>query len=123
MSNAGRIQHTLVIVVPPEHVEEGRRIFASHAAWMRQTHAHKGAGALLSYDVSEGRDLANPLDPDSATGDTCFVVSEVYQSESGVDDHLSRAQASWEEFPTFMAWMDKCRPSIVRSARIFNSLW
>jgi hypothetical protein len=118
-----RIQHTLVITAPPERVEEGDRIFRSHAVWMESTHHRKGEKALLSYNVSKGAELSNPLDPSSATGHTCFVLSEIYESEAGVDDHLEQARTSWPDFPALGAWMGRCRVTAVRASRIFNSLW
>ena len=123
MANHGKIQHTLVIIASPNEVEEGDRIFRSHAAWIEATHHREGQKALLSYDVSKGPDLSDPLDSHSATGNTVFVLSEVYQSEAGVDDHLEQAQSKWEDFPALGAWMQRCTVTAVRTARIFNSLW
>lgn len=123
MANKDRIQHTLIIVAEPDQVPEGERIFRSHAEWMESTHDRDGDKALLSYNVSSGPDLADPLDPASATGKTAFVLSEIYQTEEGVDDHLERAKSSWSEFPALGAWMQNCDVTAVRTARIFNSLW
>ena len=47
-----------------EDVAEGDRIFASHATWM-QGHSREGSTALLSYRISKGPELADPLDPTS----------------------------------------------------------
>lgn len=123
MANNGRIQHTLVITAPPELVEEGDRIFRSHAQWLESTHHRDGDKALLSYNVSKGSHLMDPLDPSSATGKTSFVLSEIYESEAGVDDHLDQAMTNWEEFPALGEWMAKCEVAAVRTSRIFNSLW
>ncbi|MFW6079158.1 MAG: hypothetical protein ACODAE_06025 [Gemmatimonadota bacterium] len=123
MANHGNIQHTLVIVAEPDQVAEGDRIFRSHAKWMESTHDRDGERALLSYNVSKGPHLADPLDLDSATGGTCFVLSEVYASEAGVDDHLRQAMTGWEDFEALGRWMARCDVRAVRSAKIFNSLW
>lgn len=77
MAYHGKTQLTFVIVAPPDQVEEGDRIFRSHAPWMEATHHRTGAKALLSYNVSKAPELSNPMDPSSApTGNTCFVLTE-----------------------------------------------
>ena len=48
---------------------------------MEKTHHRDGKQALLRYNVVKGPDLSNPLDPSSKpTGNTCFVLSEVYET-------------------------------------------
>lgn len=124
MANKGKIQLTFVIVAPPDQVEEGDRIFRSHAPWMEATHHRQGENALLIYDVSKAPELSNPLDPNSPpTGNTCFVLSEVYETEAGVADHFQQAMASWKDFPALIEWLGKCKVTGVPAARIFNSLW
>lgn len=71
MAHKGKIQLTFVIVAPPDLVEEGDRLFRSHAPWMESTHHREGNKALLSYNVSKAPELSNPMDPTSAqTGNT-----------------------------------------------------
>lgn len=124
MSHQGKVQLTYVIVAPPDQVDEGDRIFRSHAPWMERTHHRDGEKALLTYDVSKTPELENSLDPDSApTGNTCFVLSEVYESEAGVADHFQQAQESWEDFPALLEWMGNCRVSGFPAAPIVHSLW
>jgi hypothetical protein len=44
-------------------------------AWMESTHYRSGEKALLSYNVSKGPELSNPMDLNYApTGNTCFVL-------------------------------------------------
>ena len=124
MAHKGKIQLTFVIVAPPDLAEEGDRLFRSHGPWMEATHHRDGDKALLSYTVSKAPQLSNPMDPDSApTGNTCFVLSEIYETEAGVADHVEQAQASWEDFPAFVEWIGKCTATGVPAARIINSLW
>lgn len=124
MAHEGKIQLTIVMVCPPDQEAEGDRIFRSHRAWMEATHYRDGDKALLSYDVSKAPELSNPMDPDSEpTGNTCFILSEVYESEAGVADHFQQAQESWEDFPATIEWMEKCQITGLPAARIFNSLW
>ena len=85
MAHKGKIQLMFTIIAPPDQVEEGDRIFRSHAPWIEATHHRTGDKALLSYDVSKAPELKNPLDPSAGvTGNTCYVLNEIYESEAGV---------------------------------------
>ena len=56
----------------------------------------EGSKALLSYSFSKGSELSNPMDPSSApTGNTRYVLDEIYDSPDGVQDHWQQAQQSW----------------------------
>lgn len=124
MSHKGKTQLTYVFVCPPDHVAEGDRIWASHAEWMPRTHHRNGHKALLTYDVSKVPELSNPFDMSSEpTGNTVYVLSEVYESEEGVTDHFQQAMEGWSDFPALGEWMSKCRVSGTPAAPIFNSLW
>jgi len=124
MAHKGKIQLTIVITAPPDQVDEGDRIFRSHAPWMESTHHRDGEKALLIYDLSKAPELSNPMDPTSApTGNTCFVLSEVYETEAGVADHFQKAMETWEDFPALGKWMEKCKVTAVPAAPIINSLW
>jgi hypothetical protein len=124
MTYHDKIQLTIIIVAPPDQVAEGDRIFRSHAPWMEATHHRTGAKALLSYNVSKGQELSNPMDLNSApTGNTFFVLTEIYETEAGVADHFQQTTASWKDFPAIVQWMEKCKVTFVPAASIMNSLW
>ena len=124
MARHGKTQLTYVIIAPPELTDEGDRIFRSHQTWMEATHHREGEKALLSYDVSKVPELENQLDPSSKpTGNTIFILSEVYESDAGVTDHLEQAAATWVDFGAILDWMEKCDATVVPAARIINSLW
>ncbi len=124
MAHKGKIQLTFVITAPPDQVEEGDRLFRSHAPWMEGTHHREGDKALLSYNVSKAPEFSNPMDPNSApTGNTCFILSEIYETEAGVADHFEQAESSWQDFSALMEWLGKCKVSGVSAAQIINSLW
>lgn len=124
MSQLGNIQLTVVVIAPPEWVAEGERIFKSHDSWMKSTHHRDGIKALVSYSVSKGPELVDPLDTNSAqTGNTCFILTEVYATEAGVADHYHQAFENWQEFPAFRKWLDQCQATVVPAASIINSLW
>ena len=119
-----KTQLTLIIIAPPDQVAEGDRIFKSHGSWMEATHYRSGEKALLSYNVSKGPELSNPMDPSSApTDNTCFVLSEIYESKAGVLDHYKQADENWGDVQAFREWLTKCKCTFVPAASIFNSLW
>ena len=124
MASHGKGQLTGIIVAPPDQVEEGERIFRSHAHWMEATHHRDGDKALLTYTVSKAPELSNPMDLNSApTGNTCFILSEIYETEAGVADHFQQAMTNWQDFPGLGKWLEQCRATMVPAAPIFNSLW
>jgi hypothetical protein len=124
MAHHGKTQLTFVIVSPPELAADGERLFKSHAPWMEATHHRDGTKALLSYSVSKGPELSNPMDPSSApTGNVCFVLTEVYETPAGVADHFEKAQSGWQDFPEVVAWMGRCSVTGIPAAPIINSLW
>jgi hypothetical protein len=123
MTYHGKTQLTLIIIAPPDQVAEGDRIFKSHGSWMEATHHRTGEKALLSYNVSKETELSNPMDLNSApTGNTCFVLTEIYESKAGVLDHFEQTM-SWVDYPAIRKWMEKCKVTFVSAASIFNSLW
>lgn len=106
-----------------EQVAEGDRIFESHARWMKG-HSRTGDTALLSYKISKGPQLANALDPDSgATGNTLFVLSEVYETPAGVAEHWRLAQESWSDFSAFLDWSTSCNISTLHCGTVEQALW
>ena len=119
-----KTQLTLIIIAPPDQVAEGDRIFKSHGSWMEATHYRSGEKALLSYNVSKGPELSNPMDPSSApTDNTCFVLSEIYESTAGVLDHFKQANENWGDHDAFRMWLEKCNVTFVPAGSIINSLW
>jgi hypothetical protein len=123
MAHKGKIQLIFLFVAPPDQVAEGDRIFRSHGPWMEATHHRKGDKALLSYNVSKAPELSNPLDPNSApTGNTCFILSEIYETGAGVVDHFQMSESSWQDFPALIKWVGKCTVTGLPAAPIINSL-
>lgn len=124
MAYRGKVHLTYVIIAPADQVDEGDRIFRSHGTWMESTHHRDGDKALLSYNVSKAPELSNPMDTASSpTGNTCFVLTEVYESEAGVEDHFQMAASTWDEFSALGDWLGRCRIVGTPAARILNSLW
>lgn len=124
MAHAGKIQLLITFVVPDATVADVDRLVASHGSWMAKTHERSGAKALLSYNFSKGPELANPLDPSSAsTGHTRYVLSEVYESAAGIADHWAKAQSSWGDFAAMVEVISKGQPQTLHGGAIAQSLW
>ena len=67
---------------------------------MEATHYRDGDKALLSYNVSKMKELSGDLDS-APTGNTCFVLTEIYESKAGVLDHIKQAHENWGRPPRF----------------------
>ena len=63
MSDVGRTNIVVMWTVGADDVAEGDRIFESHVVDDR--HPRSGDTALLSYKISKGPELSNPVDPNS----------------------------------------------------------
>ena len=124
MSQEGNTQLTIIFTATSDLVEEGDRLFGTHAEWMAQSHHKEGDLALLRYNVVKGAELSNPLDPSSApTGNTSFVLHEVYATPAGLADHWSMAPTGWKEFGAFVEWAGKGKITALHGSPIIHSLW
>ena len=124
MAHTGKVQLLITWVATPDKVADLDRLVASHGAWMAESHPRDGAKALLSYNFAKGPELSNPLDPSSeATGNTRYVLNEVYESPAGIGDHWQKAQSSWADFSAFVELLGGCSPQTLHSGEIAESLW
>ena len=124
MAYKGKTQLLITFVATPDKVEKIDHLVASHAEWMSATHHRDGAKALLSYNFSKGPELANPLDPGSAdTGNARYVLSEIYESPAGIEDHWGQAQESWNDFGAMVEMIGSCDPQTLHAGPVAESLW
>ena len=124
MAHKGKTQLLITFVATPDKVAEVDRVVASHAAWMEGTHHREGPKALLSYNFAKGPELSNPLDPSSEpTGNTRYVLNEIYESPAGIADHWQQAQASWTDFMAMVEMVGGCNPQTLHGGSIAESLW
>ena len=124
MSHKGKTQITFIFTATPEQAVEGDRLFQSHADWMAKTHHEEGKLALLRYNVAKGPEHSNPLDPSSKpTTNTCFALTEVYESPEGLADHWKQGQQNWPEFSDFMSWASQVDVKVLHGAPVIHSLW
>ena len=123
MSQLGKTRLVITWIVRPEDVAEADRLFESHAKWMTG-HPREGNTALLAYSISKGPELANPMDPSSSpTGNTMYVLDEVYESPAGIDAHWQAAQHSWQDLMRFMDWNAKTRATTLHRGTVIQALW
>ena len=124
MASEGKSHLLITFAATPEKVAEMDRLVSSHAKWMAETHHREGSKALLSYSFSKGPELANPLDPGSEpTGNTRYVLDEVYESPDGIADHWQQAQASWDDFGAMVEVVSSSSPQSLHAGEITASLW
>ena len=124
MSTIGKTQVNIVFIAPPELVEEGDRLFASHAAWMERTHYKEGEKALLRYNIIKSPELQDPFDPNSSpTGNTIFVLDEMYETQAGLDDHWKQAAENWEDLGAILEWASKCKVITAHNGGAVQALW
>ena len=124
MANKGKTQLLITWVASPDKVSEMDRLVESHGSFMAKTHDRDGSNALLSYDLSKGPELENPLDPSSkSTGSTRYVLSEVYESPAGIENHWRQSQESWSDFAAMVEMLAGCNTQTLHGGSIAESLW
>ncbi len=124
MAKKGKTQLLITWVASPDKVPEMDRLVESHGSFMAKTHDRDGSNALRSYDLSKGPELENPLDPSSkSTGNTRYVLSEVYDSPAGTENHWRLSQESWSDFEAMVQILAACNPQTLHSGSIAESLW
>jgi hypothetical protein len=124
MSYQGKTHLNITWVVEPDDEAEWDRIFASHARWMKG-HPREGDTALLSYSVSKGPELSNPLDPNSEpTGRTVYVLDEYYESPAGVVRHWQDAMENWaDDLGAVMQASGKTTVTTLHNGTVTQGLW
>ena len=123
MSNIGKTHIIIMWTVGPDNVAEMDRIVASHGQWMTG-HPRAGDTALLSYSISKGPELANPLDPNSAaTGNTIYVLDEFYESPAWVARHWEDAIANWKDLGALVELSAKGTVATLHSGTAVQALW
>jgi hypothetical protein len=123
VSNLGKTHIIIMWTMGPDEVAEGDRLFASHGVWMKG-HPREGDAALLSYSISKGPELSNPLDPNSdPTGKTIFLLDEFYETPAGVTRHWEDALANWEDVGALVEWSAKGTVATLHRGTAVQALW
>jgi hypothetical protein len=124
MSHKDKIMIAMQVIAGPDVAAQGERLFASHAAFMAETHHREGPLAMLSYNVASGPEFADPLAPEpTPSGNTIFLMVEVYETHEGVADHWRLGQQEWPDFPAMVEWIAKCETTILHGSKVVHSLW
>ncbi len=59
------------------------------------------------------------MDPNSEpTGNTIFVLSEVYATPAGVAERWRQAVETWHDLPAFMEWSGKVNVGTLHSGTV-----
>jgi hypothetical protein len=117
--------HLLIMwTVDSDDEGEWDRIFASHGQWMLN-HPREGETALLSYTVSKGPELSDPLDPSSeATGKTIYVLDEYYETPAGITRHWQEAMQTWaDDLGAVVQAGSRAKVSTLHSGAVIQALW
>ncbi|MFA9409545.1 MAG: hypothetical protein ACERKJ_12035 [Candidatus Dadabacteria bacterium] len=123
MSTKGKTQLIIIFIAPPELVEEGDKLFAWHAEWIEKTHPKEGELALLRYNIIKAPELTLPFDSSSEpTGNTMFVLDEMYESQAGLDNHWNQAPY-WEHHAALWQWANKCKVITAHNGKAVQALW
>ena len=87
-------------------------------------HPREGDAALLSYSISKGPELSNPMDASSEpTGNTIFVVDECYGTPPG-SPALAGPTENWPEMASAApAWFAKAKIVTLHNGTIVQALW
>lgn len=100
----------MVWVVPKEDEAAVDEFWATHEAWMRETHNKAGDEAspqLNHYYISKGEELVNPMDPEQgSTGNLVYTMSESYVTGEDIGKHMALGQVT-EWWATLQEMMEK----------------
>jgi hypothetical protein len=124
MSFMGKAHLNIMWVVERDDEPEWDRIFASHGQWMKG-HPREGEAALLSYTISKGPQLANPLDPNSEpTGKLVYVLDEYYESPAGVARHWQDGMENWgDDLRAVMEASTRATVTTLHNGTVIEALW
>jgi len=115
---------SMQVIAGPDEAAEGDLLFASHAAFMAETHHREGNLAMLSYNIARGPEFVDPLAPEpTPSGNTIFLMVEVYETAEGVADHWRMGTQDWPDFSAMMQWLEKCDVTILHGSKVTQSLW
>jgi hypothetical protein len=112
MNYKGKAQSWFTIVAPAESEAEGDRLFKLHAEWVEKTHHREGDKALLQYNVAKNSD---------SDGNIIFVLTELYETVAGLEDHSKQWQDSGI-VADFAKFISQCKVTSGQ-ATVTQSLW
>ena len=84
----GKTQLSRMWVYKAEYAQRMEENIAVHTKWMQETHYREGDKALHFLNWSSAPEIKDGEE----TGNITFVLTEVYETTAGVDDHFQQAQ-------------------------------
>ena len=111
---AGGAQSHMAFIVPRELEQRADDMWATHAEWMKKTHAKGGENACLFYHVCKGMEVETFIDGPKAkpTGNVVYTIVEFYANPAGLNQHFEMFHAgNWPGTAEFNKLMDtgKCK--------------
>ncbi len=82
MDYKGKTQYSLAFIAPTSLEAEGDRVFKLAAEWVEKMHQSEGDKVLLQYNVAKCS---------TSDGNIMFVLTEVYETVAGFEDHRKQA--------------------------------
>jgi hypothetical protein len=124
MSRKDKVMIAMQVIAKNDDAAEGSALFASHAAFMAETHHRDGKLAMLCYDIASGPEFVDPMAPDpTPSGNTIFLMVEIYETAEGVADHWRLGTTVWPDFAAMQKWLGKCNVTILHGSKVIQSLW
>ena len=109
-------------VVSDDKEKEWDEAFASHGAWMRETHSLTGGIHLVDYYISKGTQMNNSLDPSEGTsGNLIYTLNEVYVEREGTSQHMEAAP-SWKSFESFLELIGSSEAVMLMDRELIQSM-
>ena len=108
-------------IFKPELIEIANRIAEDHTKWMNETHTKEGDKALLMLNWSIGPEFKDG----NKTGNMSLILTEVYESQAGIDNHFDQAQKNAATFRDDLSDFENNCENLVKinSSDIIHSMW
>jgi hypothetical protein len=123
--NVGHTTFSFTMRVPDADAAAVDELFASHAAWMQETHSvneEEGKLHTLEYYVSKAPELSDMMDPSKGTtGHVVYVVSEVHKDDEHFGKHVELGQ-SWGRINEFFGLFQTYNPLVTMAGRVIAKL-
>ncbi len=108
-------------IFKPELKDIAKRVAEDHVKWMNETHTKQGDKALLMLNWSIGSEFKEG----SETGNLSLILTEIYETQEGINDHFKKAQNNNSYFrDDFGDFESKCESHVkIDSSDVIYSMW
>ena len=87
-------QLQFIWIFKPELSDVAKRVAEDHVKWMNETHTKEGEKALIVLNWSIGPEFKEGAE----TGNIALILTEIYENQSGIDNHFMLAQNNGSYF-------------------------